>query len=307
MKYINYTDFQLKNSAVSLGKFDGLHIGHRKLFDYTKEMKKEGLNAVVFSFLRPPIHLLKDKEINLIYMEDEKRKILEHMDMDVLVSYPFDKMSLSMEPEDFIHNILVGKLDAKVIAVGTDFRFGHNRKGNVDFLAKMAEKYGYRLQVFEKVAYKGDIVSSTRIRWELAEGNMQLAAELLGEPYSVWGEVVHGRKLGRTIGMPTTNIVPEQEKLLPPNGVYVSLTEIDGKMYPGISNVGVKPTVGEEENRLIETNIFDFSGDLYGKVLKVELHSFVRPEQKFASVEQLKMQMEKDTIKARNYFAKHSF
>lgn len=302
MKYINYTEFQLKNSAVSLGKFDGLHLGHRKLFEAIKKEKKNGLTAVVFSFLLPPGSLLENKEVTLIYTEEEKKALLEELGMDVLVSYPFDKVSLSMEPEEFIEEILVKKLDAKLIAVGSDFRFGHNRSGDVALLEKMAQKYGYQLEVFEKVTLEGDIVSSTRIREALTEGKMELAARLLGEPYSITGEVVHGRKLGRTIGMPTINIELSKEKALPPNGVYASLTEIDGKDYAGVTNIGVKPTVGAESFRLAETYIFDYSGNLYGKELKTNLYAFERSEQKFSSIEELKAQMEQDCMFGRKYF-----
>lgn len=305
MQYINNKEFQLKNSAVSLGKFDGLHLGHRKLFDYILKEQKKGCVGLVFSFLLPPGSLLQGKEVSLIYTEEEKRAILQEMGIDVLVSYPFDKLSLSMEPEDFIREILVKKLDAKVIAVGSDFRFGHKRKGNTALLEAKAGEYGYQVKVFEKVALEGDIVSSTRIRRELAKGNMELAARLLGAPYSILGEVVHGKELGRAIGMPTANLRLPKDKLLPPNGVYASLTEIDGKEYPGISNIGIKPTVAEKEEYLAETYLFDYSGDLYGKTLKLSLHAFERPEQKFGSVEELKARMEQDAQFGREYFQKN--
>lgn len=302
MKYINYREFELKDSAVSLGKFDGLHLGHRKLFDAILKEQENGLHPVVFSFLLPPGSLLNGKELNLIYTEEEKKTLLEEIGMEVLVSYPFDRVSLSMEPEDFIRDILVKKLDAKVVSVGSDFRFGHNRRGDVELLREKAAEYGYRLEVFEKVALEGDIVSSTRIRKELSKGNMELCARLLGKPYSITGEVVHGRKLGRTMGMPTINIALPKEKLLPPNGVYASLTEIDGTIYQGVTNIGVKPTVGAEEHRLAETYIIDYSGDLYGRTLRVSLYAFERPEQKFDSVEELKAQMERDSQFGREYF-----
>lgn len=304
MQYINHTEFKLKDTVVSLGKFDGLHQGHRKLFEAIQKEQKNGLTGVVFSFLLPPGTFLENKEVNLIYTEEEKKALLEAMGMDVLVSYPFDRVSLSMEPENFVRDILVEKLDAKVIVVGSDFRFGHNRRGDVRLLEELSLKYGYQLQVFEKVTMEGDIVSSTRIRSELSKGNMELAARLLGEPYSITGEVVHGRKLGRTIGMPTINMALPKEKLLPPNGVYASITEIDGKEYQGVTNIGVKPTVGAEDQRLAETYIFDYRGNLYGRVLKVSLYAYERPEKKFASVEELKQQMERDKEFGKGYFLK---
>lgn len=305
MQYINHTEFKLRDTAVSLGKFDGLHLGHRKLFEAIQREQKKGLTGVVFSFLLPPGKLLQNKEVNLIYTEEEKKELLEHMGMDVLVSYPFDKAAFSMEPEDFVRDILIEKLGTRVIAVGSDFRFGHNRRGDVGLLEELSLIYGYQLQVFEKVTMEGEIVSSTRIRYELSHGNMELAARLLGGPYSITGEVVHGRKLGRTIGMPTINMALPKEKLLPPNGVYASITEIDGKRYQGVTNIGIKPTVGAEERRLAETYIFDYRGDLYGRVLKVSLYTYERPEKKFASVEELKQQMEKDKEFGKEFFALH--
>ncbi|MEG2512990.1 MAG: bifunctional riboflavin kinase/FAD synthetase [Acetivibrio sp.] len=303
MRYIDYSDLKLEKSAVCLGKFDGLHIGHRQLIQYGISMKKEGYRSVVFSFLMNPRLLKNTGDFSLIYTEEEKKDILERAGVDVLISYPFDVEMFSMEPECFIEEILVDKLDAKVVIVGSDFRFGHNRRGNVELLVKLSEKYGYRVKIFEQVMYKDEIVSSTRIRDCIKKGDIEEANHMLSEPYCVIGEVLHGRKIGRTLGMPTTNIIPEEVKLLPPNGVYASKTWLDGKEYAGISNVGVKPTVGAEEKRLIETFIFDYSGDLYGKRLKVDLYVFERPEKKFNSLEELKIRMEKDTTFGKQYFS----
>lgn len=208
-----------------------------------------------------------------------------------------------MEPEQFIKEILVKQLDAKAVVVGSDFHFGHNRCGDIALLERMSEEYGYKLIVFEKVKLGGSCVSSSRIRKELRNGNMELVQQMLGQPYFVTGTVTHGRKLGRTLGMPTANIVPSDEKLLPPYGVYVSKTKVDGKEFIGITNIGVKPTVGAEEKRLVETFLFDYHGNLYGKELKVDLYCFERPEKKFVSIEELKQQMENDAIFGKQYFA----
>ena len=302
MRYIDYSNFKLKNSAVCLGKFDGIHIGHRELINYAVSMKKNGLKAVVFSFLMNPRMLKNTEDFSLIYTEDEKKIILKDAGTDILVSYPFNRAMFSMEPECFVKNILIDKLDTKILIVGKDFRFGHNRSGDVALLRQLSSKYGYELKTFDKVMYNDEVVSSTRIRTCINEGSIEEANEMLGVPYCIVGEVLHGRKLGRTLGMPTINIVPKEVKLLPPNGVYASKTWIDGCAHYGISNIGVKPTVGAEKRRLIETFIFDFSGNLYGRKLKVDLFAFERPEQKFASVEELKNQMEHDTVFARNFF-----
>ena len=301
MEYVNHTDFHFENTAVSLGKFDGIHKGHQKLMDCVLQQKKKGLKAVTFSFLVHPGTLLAGKEMSLILTEEEKKRKLEKMGMDVLVSYPFSKETLSMEPEDFIKDILVDKLDAKVVVVGANFRFGHNRRGDAELLKQYALKYGYEVQVFDRFKVEEERVSSTWIRKCIAEGNVDYVQTLLGEPYSISGEVVHGKKLGRELGMPTANVVPEKQKLLPPLGVYVSKTLVDGIWYEGITNIGVQPTVTEESGKIVETFLFDYKGDLYGKEIRTNLYYFERPEQKFESIEALKEQMEKDCLAAREY------
>lgn len=302
MEYVNHTNFQFQNTAVSLGKFDGVHIGHQKLMDCILDYKEKGLKAVVFSFLIHPSTLLGGKEMSLIMTEEEKKRKLDKMGVDALVSYPFSKETLSMEPEQFVKEILVDKLDAKVIAIGENFHFGHNRRGDANLLKELSAIYGYEVQVFKRVKIAGERVSSTWIRKCISEGNMEYVQKLLGEPYSLSGEVIHGQKLGRTLGMPTANVIPEKYKLLPPFGVYASKTCIDGIWYEGITNIGVKPTITEEKVKLAETFLFEYQGDLYGKEIRTDLYCFSRPEQKFNSIEELKVQMEKDCHFGKEYF-----
>ncbi|MBH1942300.1 bifunctional riboflavin kinase/FAD synthetase [Mobilitalea sibirica] len=305
MDYIaENTNFKLKNSAVTLGKFDGLHLGHQLLLEQVISLKKQGYTAVMFSFSYHPGNLFSKKEFELIYTEEEKLAKLRNTKMDVLVSYPFTKETSNMEPEDFIKDVLIGKLDAKIIVVGQDFRFGHKRRGDVKLLQSLAETYGYRVIACEKRKYKDSIISSSEIRKELKEGNMETVNEMLGQPYSILGEVRHGRKLGRTLGLPTTNIIPVSGKLLPPCGVYASKTIVDGISYPGVTNIGFKPTVGAEKVKGVETYIFDFNQDLYGKFIEVELYTYERPELKFNSIEELKQKMQEDIAFTRNYFLK---
>lgn len=295
MKYIvETTDFHLKNSVVTLGKFDGLHIGHKMLIDHVIELKKKGYQSVMFTFSLHPYNLFSEKETKLIYTNEEKLLKLREEGLDVLIAYPFTTKTASLEPEEFIKEVLVKQCDAKAIIVGEDFCFGKQRRGNVDMLRKYAKELGYEVYAYEKVEYDNDVVSATRIRDEIAKGNMEVVTDMLGRPFSVVGEVVHGRQLGRQLGMPTVNILPSEGKLLPPNGVYASTVEIEGKEYTGVTNVGYKPTVGDKNQLGIETYIIDFEGDLYGKVLEVKLLQFMRPEQKFLSVQELKTQMHQD-------------
>lgn len=302
MKHIfNTEEFKFNNSAVCLGKFDGIHKGHRLLIEKIQTYKEQGLQSVVFTFSLHPSTLFSKKDAKLIDTIDEKVEKLEHLDVDVLVSYPFTKHTAAMEPEQFIEKVLVEKIGAKVIVVGKDFHFGHQRKGNVTLLQKYAEKYGYEVVSLEKIEADNQVVSSTRIRKEIKKGNMEKVTELLTMPYSIVGEVIHGKQLGRTIGMPTINQSVGEEKILPPLGVYVSKVYLQDGVHGGITNIGVKPTVSGEKKVGVETHIFDFSGDLYGKVLKTEILSFVRGEQKFHSIDALKEQMHKDMAFGKAY------
>lgn len=288
MEIIKGLDFKIENSAVSLGKFDGFHRGHRLLLDRILAQKE--LHSTVFTF----DGILKDKQI---YLETEKRMLLERLGVEREVIFPFCEETKIMAPEVFIREILVKRMDAKLICVGEDFHFGRGRLGDVSMLSDGAEKYGYELCVFPKMKEAGEVISSTRIRRELADGRIETANGLLGEPYFVSGEVMHGNALGRTIGMPTANLLPEEQKLLPVYGVYVTRVEVDGQTYAGVTNVGMKPTVGADRVS-VETTLLNFDGNLYGKRITVYFLYFLRPEQKFDSLEELKDQIERDKAEA---------
>lgn len=303
MKYIwNTTDFQLQNTAVSLGKFDGFHVGHRLLIEYVRSLKKKGLQAVTFSFFQHPGNFVSNLSNNLIYTEAEKVKKAEELGSDYFISYPFNEEVMHTEPEEFVRSVLVEKLGAKVVVVGKDYHFGKNRAGNVAVLRELGKKYGFEVKAFDKVIKDGAEVSSTRIRQELLNGNIQKANEMLGAAYSITGKVVYGNQIGRTLGMPTANIIPSKEKLVPPNGVYAARILIEDKVYYGITNIGYKPTVGDKNEKGVETFIFDFDGFLYDKEITVELFAFERGEQKFGSLDELKSQMERDCQFGKEYF-----
>ncbi|BBF42886.1 riboflavin kinase [Lachnospiraceae bacterium KM106-2] len=305
MKYIaDTTEFHFSNSIVTLGKFDGLHKGHQLLINHITKNTNEYLHSVMFTFSLHPSNLFSNSEIKLVYTKEEKIKRLEQLGIDVLIAYPFTKETACQEAEDFIKEILVGKLDAKVIVVGSDYRFGHNRRGNVAMLEKFASVYGYEVFCYDKVLYDGEEISSTRVRKEVKEGNMELVTELLGRPYSFFGKVVHGRQIGRTLGMPTTNLVPGPNKLIPPRGVYASYVLVDGVRYESVTNIGLKPTVGGENKEGVESFIFDFCGDLYGKEIEVMLLKHQRSEKKFESLEALKEQIQSDINETKEYFNK---
>ena len=308
MEYIKDPDFRLENTAVALGKFEGLHRGHQLLFDEIKKQKTEGLKSVVFTFDMPPRSALSgDKSYQQIYTKEERRLILEEMQIDILIEHPFKKEFGAQTPEEFVKNVLVEKTGAKKIVVGRDFRFGKKRSGDVSLLKELAPQYGYELIVIEKLQMGHKDVSSTRIRAHLEKGEMEEAAKLLGRPYAVIGEVVHGKALGRTIQIPTANQTANVNKLMPPNGVYISRIFIEGEeeYHYGITNVGVKPTVEEHAAKDVETNIVDFDRDIYGKTIKVELLHYRRPEMQFGSLDELRKQMEKDVNAAVQYAQKN--
>ncbi len=301
------TDFRIEEpSAVSIGKFDGLHVGHQKLISRLWDKKQYGCSTVVFTFDVPPGSRLTGKKMQTLVTNAERCQMLEKAGIDYLIECPFVPEVASMEPEDFIEDVLVGRLNAKYIVVGTDCGFGHKRRGNCQLLQELAPKYGYEVEVVEKVQYKGRDISSTYVREEIGMGNMEFANFLLGYPYSVAGTVLHGNHIGASkLDMPTANIVPPAEKLLPPNGVYATRTFAQGRWYEGVSNIGMKPTVGGDQKG-IETYLFDFYGELYGREIRVELYAYERPEMKFCSLEELKDRMHKDMEFAKSYFLQHS-
>ncbi len=289
------TEFQIEEqTAVSLGKFDGLHLGHQLLVERILKKKNEGLKSLIFTFD------FGDRPVLLL--PQEREELLRRRGVDYLLECPFVEEISHMEAEDFVKEILVRRLHARYLAVGTDFHFGHHRKGDYRLLKRMGAEYGFEVEVVEKACWQGEEISSSRIRRELEQGNMELVGQLLGYAYSVTGEVLHGRKIGRTLGLPTINLLPEERKLLPPNGVYATRTVIAGEIFEGITNIGYKPTVGGETRRGVETYLFDLDRDLYGEILTVRFYGFERPEKKFASLEELKNRIEQDVEWGRMYF-----
>ncbi len=303
MEYIHETkNFKLEHTIVTIGKFDGVHCGHRLLLEYAGNRKQKGQKTVVFTFDHNPSSILSGTGQGVIYSEQEKCLLMEELGMDVLISYPFDKETSRMPAELFIKDILAEQLGAEVIVIGKDCRFGYRRQGDAELLRRFAKECGFEVCVFDKKEMEGGIVSSTRVREALKKGDMEAVFTMLGQPYMIYGEVLHGRQLGRKLGMPTINQLPAEEKILPPNGVYFSKIKLPGgESFYGITNLGVKPTVGSDRI-LAETNIFGYSGDLYGEKCRVFLCHFWRGEQKFGSVEELKQNMQKDMEAAGGYF-----
>ena len=290
----NTTEFQLdRPGAVAIGKFDGIHLGHQKLIQKIIEQKAKGYLATVFTFDTSAAAFFGGEEKELTTRE-EKRIVFEKRGVDVLIEFPLNRETAATEPVEFVQRYLVSQMQAAYICAGTDLSFGRRGAGNYELLQQYADSYGYQVELIDKVRMDGEEVSSTRVREAVRTGKMEAAARMLGTPYSVSGTVEHGRRLGRTIGMPTANLLPEQDKLLPPNGVYYSKVLMGGRIYRSITNIGCKPTVSENHIMGVETYLDDVAGDIYGKDITVQLLAFRRPEMKFDGVDILKAQMQKD-------------
>lgn len=284
---------KLANCAVTMGKFDGIHRGHRKLVEKIRERKTLGEQAVLFAI---------DASSNMILTSQERASLLEKLGVDVLVECQLNDRIRHMKAENFIKEILIGDLQVSYVAVGEDFRFGYERKGTPAMLKEFGKKYGFHTEVLPKEMDGRRKISSTFVREELNRGNMEKFRFLMGTDFSVEGIVEHGRGMGHKYLLPTTNLIPPVEKLMPPNGVYITVSHFRDRSYQGITNVGHKPTVGGEKFIGVETYLFDCNEDLYGEYCKVDFKKFLRPEQKFSSLEALKAQLERDAVKGQEYF-----
>ena len=309
MKYIaDTTEFHIDvPTVVTLGKFDGRHRGHQKLMRKMMEIKAGfGYETAVFTFSVTPAVMVTGQRQPVLTTNLERRNNLKKTGIDWLVEYPFTEETKHMQPEEFVREVLVNRMNARAIVVGTDCGFGYRRSGNAQVLTELSGKYGYQLYVIEKERDDRRDISSTYIREELEKGNVEKANALLGEPYAIHGTVVHGRHMGGSVlGFPTANLIPPEIKLLPRFGVYVSRVLVDRRYYRGVTNIGKKPTVEGRYPVGVETYIFDLDRDIYGDTIEVQLLAFDRPEQKFASLEELKQRIEMDKEFAAGYFEMH--
>ncbi len=290
-------------ACVALGNFDGIHLGHQEIIRAcVREAEKEGLVSLVWSFRRHPEHILKGNFAsgNIISLRD-KEKILHQMGVSHLILEDFERVR-DFSPEEFCEKILVRALSARKVFCGFNFRFGKKGEGDVDFLIRYLTPKGIKVFVSDPVEMDGLPISSTRIRAFLEEGKVEEAARLLGRPYSIRFPVLHGKRLGTRIGFPTINQIFPGEYVTPKKGVYAVLVRFDEKEYFGVCNVGSRPTVDEDDRILAETHLLDFSGDLYGKEVRVEFYRFLRPEKKYSSLEELKIQIAKDRESARLFW-----
>ncbi|MBQ7725334.1 MAG: riboflavin biosynthesis protein RibF [Lachnospiraceae bacterium] len=291
--------------ALALGKFDGIHSGHAKLFDdLTEEAGKRKLKTLIFTFDKPFSAYFSGNDPEVLTTYVEREEAVKRWGIDYLIEYPLNEDTVGVEADRFIDDILVRRLRSVFIAAGPDMSYGRGGKGNIDLLK---EKAGDRYEVLvvpKVMSHEGEIISSSLVRDELKTGNMEKVTGLLGRPYSIIGKVSRGRKLGSSVlDMPTVNIIPEKYKLLPLHGVYFSETVVGSEKYKSITNIGVKPTVQRENKVNAETFLYDFDDDLYGENIQVDLLHFHRKEMKFESLDDLKRQMLDDKMQGMRFNA----
>ena len=293
-----------QSSAVALGCFDGVHIGHSEIIKCTvKKAHEHSLTSVVWSFEAPPTSFF-DKTPNsqsaLLTPLSEKRALIKDLGADVLISVKFDEKIASLSPRKFFTDILIDRLNAKYIFCGFNYRFGHKGGGDVALLRELCEEFGITLYVIDEIKLDGVTVSSSAIRSYISNGDVEKAQKMLGRPFFLRGKVKDGQHLGRTLGFPTINQDVTENKLSIKNGVYFTKITFNGKTKYGITNIGLRPTVNGKYP-VCETHILDFNGNLYGKTVTVEFLKFLRSEKKFNSLDELTAQVHTDIDLAKKY------
>ncbi len=313
MKVYNGLEFvqNIQNPVLTIGTFDGVHIGHQKIIEQLNdEAKKIGGESVLFTFYPHPRVVLypESHELKLIQTQTEKIDKLRRMGLQNLVVYPFSEEFAKLSALSFVRDYLVNKIHVKKLVIGYDHQFGKNREGNIEFLKEICDTYDFEVVEIPAQDIDNVKVSSTKIRRAIAEGDMELAAKYLGEPFELYGKVVPGQAIGRNLSFPTANIdVGSDMKLIPKKGVYaVNVLLQDGILYEGMMNIGEKPSINSFKDDLsVEVHLFDFSGSLYDTYVTVQVLKRFREEKKFDSLLDLREQLEEDEAKIRTYFSNH--
>ena len=295
-----------EKTSVALGNFDGIHVGHCKIMeDAINTAKESGMKSLCFTFSNHPFNFILGRTdddpdgVKLICSEEEKVSLIKEMGFDILVNIPFNEKIMTMSSDSFFNDIVLGKLNAGCVSVGFNYSYGARAGGNAKTLRQECDNAGIKVNIHDAVMLNDQVVSSTLIRNMISRGDMESVKDYLGRSLKFKGKVEHGKHIGSDKGFPTANISPGRERLLPPFGVYFTRIITDGKEYKAVSNIGVKPTIEGERKASIESYIFDFEGDLYGREITVILDHFSREEVKFASKNELFEQIAKDCDNAR--------
>lgn len=293
MKYYSQTDVRLENTCVAFGEFDGVHAGHMAVVERLKARATSGMTSVVVSFACDEAQLQGSK---ILSTEEEKRYLLEKAGVDAMVSYPAGSESFSLK--QFVGDVLVGQLGAKVIVAGSNYE-------HLELLRMYASEFGFELDVCDTVLADGEPVTAERIKEALCAGKLEQATALLGHPYLFIGTVMHGKARGRLVGMPTANISYQPYKQLPVHGVYGTLSDIDGRIVKGLTNIGKRPSDDNFDYVSIEAFLLDFNGDLYDKSITLEIHVHIRGVIKFNSLEEVKQQVDRDIVSIRTFLDRY--
>ena len=293
-------------SVVSIGNYDGVHLGHRSVIQTLLEKSAElNCSSTVITFEPLAKEFFSPGSVALLYTVEQRAKQLFSLGVDRVLCIEFNQDFADFSPQKFVHDVLLDGLGVKYLAVGDDFRFGKNREGDFAYLKVLGDQHGFAVSAHDTYSLEGARVSSGRVREALSNGNFKLAEKLLGRPFSISGVVARGQQLGRTLSFPTANIVLDEAQTAVQGVFAVTVLGEDGLVHYGVANVGTRPTVDGSENRL-EVHIFDFDSDLYDLEIKVWLHHKLRGEQKFDSLESLKAQIQLDSETAKEYFKKIS-
>jgi riboflavin kinase/FMN adenylyltransferase len=298
---LNCISQPFSNPVITIGNFDGVHLGHQTLFHKVKERSRAvGGQSVVITFDPHPIKLMcPDKQLPLLTTTEQKVKLLADLDVDVVIVHPFSAEFGAIPAREFVWSYLVQRLGAREVVIGHDYRFGRNREGNIALLQTLGEEFGFPVHVVDAIEIDGTVVSSTLIRTLVKDGQVFEARGFLGRPYEVTGEVIHGHGRGsRLLGFPTANLNINNGLLLPATGIYAVRVQWRGQIYPAVANVGICPTFDNQELSL-EVYLMDFEQDIYGERLAVQFVQRLRDEQRFANVPDLVTQIKKDVAAAR--------
>lgn len=292
-----------KKRVIALGFFDGVHLGHQALLRCAVERAAQmDLSSAVFTFDRSPKEFVTGTKVPLLTTTEERSATIQRLfPVETVIVEPFDEQMMTMPWVDFVL-MLAQKYRAGWLVAGHDFRFGHKNAGTPALLCKKAAQLGMGCDIIPAVTQDGVNVSSTLIRTLLREGEVERARQLMGHPYTITGQVLHGKGLGRTIGAPTLNVIPADGLLIPAYGVYAARVSVDGRQYEAVTNVGVRPTVDENGGVTVESHLLDVSEQLYGRECRVEFLKLLRSEQKFSDLGQLQAQITRDVAAAREVF-----
>lgn len=299
--FYDIQDIHLQNSWITIGSFDGVHLGHQQIIkQITAGAHQAGVPAVVLTFYPHPSVVLRGPRPGLyLTMPEEKASLLGSLGVDIVITYPFDRQVAETSPRDFIQK-LHQHLHFQQLWVGYDFALGRDRAGDIPYLRSLGEEFGYQVQVVNAVQAEGETVSSSRIRKHLEAGEIDTANQLLGRPFTITGKVIPGDGRGKTIGVPTANIEIPPERVIPQAGVYACRAFWQGEAYPAVTNVGVRPTFESEPvPPRVEAHIMDFSHDLYGDLVSLEFVARLRAERRFESIDALVAQIQQDIADGR--------